>query len=65
MPDKQPYRFLSVRLTDDELTVIYRNVKQSGCRSLTEFVIKVLTEQPATRKVHPTSLNNPEKFPGS
>jgi hypothetical protein len=44
-------RFLSVRLTSEELEEVYQQSKNSTCRSLTEYVKKVLTKKPVTIKV--------------
>lgn len=46
-----PKRFLSVRLTSEELEEVYQLSKSSACRSLTEYVKKVLTKKPVTVKV--------------
>jgi hypothetical protein len=46
-----PKRFLSVRLTSEELEEVYEQSKNSTCRSLTEYVKKVLTKKPVTVKV--------------
>ena len=46
-----PKRFLSVRLTSEELEEVYQLSKTSTCRSLTEYVKKVLTKKPVTVKV--------------
>ena len=46
-----PKRFLSVRLTSEELEEVYQHSKNSSCRSLTEYVKKVLTKKPVTVKV--------------
>ena len=46
-----PKRFLSVRLTSEELEEVYQHSKSSSCRSLTEYVKKVLTNKPVTVKV--------------
>ena len=46
-----PKRFLSVRLTSEELEEVYQHSKSSACRSLTEYVKKVLTKKPVTVKV--------------
>jgi hypothetical protein len=46
-----PKRFLSVRLTSEELEEVYQQSKNSTCRSLTEYVKKVLTKKPVTVKV--------------
>jgi hypothetical protein len=46
-----PKRFLSVRLTPEELEEVYQQSKSTSCRSLTEYVKKVLTKKPVTFKV--------------
>lgn len=46
-----PKRFLSVRLTPEELEEVYQHSQSSSCRSLTEYVKKVLTKKPVTVKV--------------
>ena len=48
---KQPKRFVSVRLTEEEFKEVYRQCENSTCRSLTEYVKKVLTKKPVTVKV--------------
>ena len=48
-------RFLSIRLTEDEYQEVYRYLQQSSCRSLTEYVKKVLTSKPVTVKVRDQS----------
>jgi hypothetical protein len=45
-----PKRFLSIRLTAEELEEVYEQTKNSTCRSLTEYVKKVLTKKPVTIK---------------
>ena len=49
--EKQAKRFVSVRLTDEEFKEVYRQCENSTCRSLTEYVKKVLTKTPVTVKV--------------
>ena len=49
--EKQPKRFVSVRLTEEEFEEVYRQCKNSTCRSLTEYVKKLLTKKPVTVKV--------------
>lgn len=46
-----PKRFLSVRLTSEELEEVKQHSQSSACRSLTEYVKKVLTKKPVTVKV--------------
>src|ERR1700744_6068933 len=46
-----PKRFLSVRLTSEELEEVKQHSQSSTCRSLTEYVKKVLTKKPVTVKV--------------
>jgi hypothetical protein len=48
---KQPKRFVSVRLAEEEFKEVYRQYENSTCRSLTEYVKKVLTKKPVTVKV--------------
>ena len=49
--EKQAKRFVSVRLTEEEFKEVYRQCENSTCRSLTEYVKKVLTKKPVTVKV--------------
>jgi hypothetical protein len=49
--EKQAKRFVSVRLTEEDFNEVYRQCKNSTCRSLTEYVKKVLTKKPVTVKV--------------
>jgi hypothetical protein len=49
--EKQPKRFVSVRLTEEEFKEVYRQCENSTCRSLTEYVKKVLTKKPVAVKV--------------
>lgn len=44
-------RFLSIRLSQDEFEKVRHHLQQSTCRSQTEYVRKVLTNQPVTIKV--------------
>ena len=53
-----PKRFLSVRLTSEELEEVYQHSKSSTCRSLTEYVKKVLTKRPVTVKVRNQSQDD-------
>ncbi|HET6255261.1 MAG TPA: hypothetical protein VFE32_14365 [Puia sp.] len=53
-----PKRFLSVRLTSEELEEVYQHSKSSTCRSLTEYVKKVLTKKPVTVKVRNQSQDD-------
>jgi hypothetical protein len=48
---KQAKRFVSVRLTEEEFKEVYHQCENSTCRSLTEYVKKVLTKKPVTVKV--------------
>ena len=48
-------RFLSIRLSPDEYKEVYQYLQQSTCRSLTEYVKKVLTNKPVTVKVRDQS----------
>lgn len=49
--EKQAKRFVSVRLTEEDFKEVYRQCENSTCRSLTEYVKKVLTKKPVTVKV--------------
>lgn len=49
--EKKAKRFVSVRLTEEEFQEVYRQCESSACRSLTEYVKKVLTKRPVTIKV--------------
>ena len=49
-PEKQAKRFVSVRLTEEEFREVYRQCGNATCRSLTEYVKKVLTKKPVTVK---------------
>jgi hypothetical protein len=53
-----PKRFLSVRLTSEELEEVYQHSNSSSCRSLTEYVKKVLTKKPVTVKVRNQSQDD-------
>jgi hypothetical protein len=53
-----PKRFLSVRLTSEELEEVYQLSNSSTCRSLTEYVKKVLTKKPVTVKVRNESQDD-------
>jgi hypothetical protein len=44
-------RFLSIRLTETEYKEVYRRIERSTCRSLTEYVKKLITAKPVTVKV--------------
>lgn len=55
MSNKEAKRFLSIRLSADELQEVYNHQHQSTCRSLTEYVKKVLTAKPVTVKVRDES----------
>jgi len=48
-------RFLSIRLSPDEYKEVYQHLQQSTCRSLTEYVKKVLTNKPVNVKVRDQS----------
>ena len=48
-------RFLSIRLSPEEYAEVYQHLQQSTCRSLTEYVKKVLTTKPVTFKVRDQS----------
>jgi hypothetical protein len=43
-------RFLSIRLTEEELKEVYRQCQRSACSSLTEYARKVLTKKPVIVK---------------
>ena len=53
-----PKRFLSVRLTSEELEEVYQHSQTSTCRSLTEYVRKVLTKKPVTIKIRNQSQDD-------
>ena len=55
MPVKEAKRFLSIRLSAEELQEVYTHQHQSTCRSLTEYVKKVLTAKPVIVKVRDES----------
>lgn len=55
--EKDPKRFLSIRLSTDELKEIYRQCERSTCRSLTEYAKKVLTRDPVMVRVRNESLD--------
>ncbi|HXB07141.1 MAG TPA: hypothetical protein VNW04_08495 [Puia sp.] len=55
MSNKEAKRFLSIRLSADELQEVYDHQHQSTCRSLTEYVKKVLIGKPVTVKVRDES----------
>jgi hypothetical protein len=55
MTDKPSTRFLSIRLTDDEFRAVYDHLQKSTCRSLTEYVKKVLTRKPVIVKTRDQS----------
>jgi len=57
VPEKDPKRFLSIRLSEDELKEIYHQCERSACRSLTEYAKKVLTREPVIVKVRNESLD--------
>jgi hypothetical protein len=48
-------RFLSIRLSTEEYAEVYQHLQQSTCRSLTEYVKKVLTSKPVTVKIRDQS----------
>jgi len=58
MSGNDPKRFLSIRLTAGELKEVYRQFEKSTCRSLTEYVKKVLTKKPVTIKVRNQSQDD-------
>jgi|SRR5882757_7399277 len=51
MANKEAKRFLSIRLSAEELQEVYDQQHQSTCRSLTEYVKKVLTGKPVIVKM--------------
>ena len=53
-----PKRFLSVRLTSEELEEVYQHSKTSACRSLTEYAKKVLTKKPVVIKIRNQSQDD-------
>lgn len=50
MKVNNPKRFLSIRLTPAELQEVYKQLKSTTCRSLTEYVRKVVTRKPVIVK---------------
>ena len=50
METNPPKRFLSIRLTEEELKEVYRQCRRSTCSSLTEYARKVLTKKPVIVK---------------
>lgn len=55
MSNKEAKRFLSIRLSAEELQEVYNYQHQSSCRSLTEYVKKVLTSKPVMMKTQDES----------
>jgi hypothetical protein len=55
MSNKEAKRFLSIRLSAEELQEVYHHQQESTCRSLTEYVKKVLTGKPVIVKVRDES----------
>jgi hypothetical protein len=53
-----PKRFLSVRLSSEELEEVKQHSQSASCRSLTEYVKKVLTKKPVTVKVRNQSQDD-------
>jgi hypothetical protein len=53
-----PKRFLSVRLTPEELEEVYQHSQNSACRSLTEYAKKVLTKKPVIIKIRNQSQDD-------
>jgi len=53
-----PKRFLSVRLSSEELEEVKQHSQSAACRSLTEYVKKVLTKKPVTVKVRNQSQDD-------
>ena len=53
-----PKRFLSVRLSSEELEEVKQHSQTAACRSLTEYVKKVLTKKPVTVKVRNQSQDD-------
>lgn len=58
MANKEAKRFLSIRLSAEELQEVYHHQQQSTCRSLTEYVKKVLTGKPVIVKVRDESRDD-------
>lgn len=48
-------RFLSIRLSQEEFDKVQVHLERSACRSLTEYVKKVLTRQPVIIKLRDQS----------
>lgn len=55
---QQAKRFVSVRLSEEDFKEVYRQCENSTCRSLTEYVKKVLTKKPVTVKVRNQSQDD-------
>ena len=55
MSNKEAKRFLSIRLSAEELQEVYNYQHQSTCRSLTEYVKKVLMSKPVMMKAQDES----------
>src|ERR1700761_9538567 len=53
-----PKRFLSVRLSSEELEEVKQHSQSTTARSLTEYVKKVLTKKPVTVKVRNQSQDD-------
>ena len=53
---KSNERFLSIRLTPGELEQVYKCMRSSTCRSLTEYTRKVLTRKPVIVKLRNESV---------
>ncbi len=51
MKEKITKRFLSIRLSEEELKEVYLQCGKSTCRSLTEYAKKVLLKEPVMVKV--------------
>jgi len=45
-----PKRFISIRLSQAEFKEVQRHFLSSGCNSLTEYAISILTEKPVVVK---------------
>lgn len=55
MTENPSTRFLSIRLSQDEHNDVYRFMSETGCRSLTEYAKKVLTNKPVIFKIRDQS----------
>jgi hypothetical protein len=55
--NKSKKRFLSIRLTPEELQQVKKLCKSTTCRSLTEYTIKVLTRKPVIVRIRNESAD--------